>query len=154
MVKINTNLALSTLTDTTVLLAEISGSIQQDFWAISADLTWSVRGLTAGEGPLRVGLAQGSLTTTQVEEALDASPNSESDTVAREQASRPVRNVGIISGVATEETMNDGKPIRTKLKMAIANSADLDMFVRNESGATLTTGAVVEVSGNLYIQWR
>ncbi len=152
-IPINTNLALVTLADTVVLSTAIT-ALSQDAWVHSADLTWGLRGLTAGQGPIRVGLGSGTLTVGQIAEALDASPASESDIIAREQAGRPVRAAGMFNGLNTEETLFDGRMKRTKLKFAVANSSEVDMWVRNESGAPLTTGAVVEVNGTLYLNWR
>ncbi len=152
-IRINTNLALLTLADTTVLLAAVT-ALSQDAWVHSCDLTWAIRGLTAGQGPIRVGITTNALTVGQIGEALDASPASESDIVARERGSRPVRNAGQFSGVATEEVLFDGRLRRIKCKFALANSLELAMWARNESGAPLTTGAVIEVSGNAYISWR
>ncbi len=152
-IPVNANLALTTLADT-VVLGQVLTALSQDAWAISAKLTYALRGLTAGQGPLRVVLFSNDLSVAEVGEALDASPVSESDRVARERASRPVRQVGMFAGDATEETLNDGKPISTKLNWAIANSSEINMGIRNESGAPLTTGAVVEVNGFVFINWR
>ncbi|MFQ0997904.1 hypothetical protein [Gilliamella sp. CG33] len=153
VVRVNTNLALLTLADTIVLSADIT-AITQSAYMISADLTWAVRGLTAGEGPIEVGLASADLTDVEIAEALDASPVNESDIIARERTRRPVRHVGVFAGVLTEETLNDGKKIRSKVKMAMGEGTDLEMYARNESGANLTTGAVIEVAGKVYLNWR
>ncbi len=153
VIKFNANLALTTLGSTTVL-TQVLSALSQDFYAVSADCRWAIRGLTAGEGPLVVGYANSDLSVTEIAEGLDASPSSESDIIARERTRRPVRSAGTFSGVATEEVLNNGKPIRTKLKFNLANSLEVNAWIRNESGAVLTTGAVLEMQGKIYGYWR
>ncbi len=145
-------LNLSTLADATVVTSSIT-AITDDFWVQSADLTWTIDGNTAGEAPIFVGLNNGDLSVTEIKEALQALPASRSDIVSRERARRPVRRVGGFSG-QSGQSLNDGKPIRTTIKMYLAESTELEMFALNNSGATLTTGGVIDVYGVLYGEWR
>ncbi len=121
---------------------------------MSAKLTWSVFNLTAGEGPINVGIATDDLTVAQIQEAINASPSSRSDYVAFEQASRPVRQAGVFSGLSTEETLNEGRAVRTKLGIAVANNNDPVFYANNVSGAALTTGASLRVIGHLIVKWQ
>lgn len=152
---VSENLALGTLTDTSVISATLL-ALAQEVHLISADLIWTIRGATAGEGPILVGLANGDLSTTEIGEAIDASPTSQSAIVELEQASRPVRKVGhiaILTGTGDNQ-LNDGVAIRTKIQFPIANDTNLDFFARNESGGTLTTGQVLEIVGTVYGRWK
>ncbi len=153
VIKFNANRALTTLADT-VVVSQVLTALSQDFFAIAADCRWAIRGLTAGEGPLNVGYHNSDLSVTEITESLDASPTSESDIIARERTRRPVRSAGTFSGATTEEVLNNGKPIRTKLRFNLANSLEVSAFIRNESGAPLSTGAVVEMQGKIYGHWR
>lgn len=128
--------------------------LADDFWFQSCDLQWSISGHTAGEGPLTVGLANSDLSVTEVKEAIQASPQSRSDIIARERARRPVRRVGIFNGATANESLNDGKPIRTTLKMYVAESDDLQMWIMNVSASPLTTGTIVQIFGTIYGEWR
>ncbi len=146
-------MALGTLADGVVISAALA-NLTQEAWMIRADLLWMTRGVTSGEGPLTVGIADGELSVTEIAEAEDASPTSQSDRVARERASRPVRRVGAFPLAAPDEVLNDGKPIRTTMKWMEAGDNEPEFYARNQGGATLTTGGVVEVTGTLFIAWK
>ena len=153
VIPVQVQIALSTLGSDVVISNNLS-SLAQDAYAISADLSWSIRGHTAGEGPITVGLHNSDLSVTEVAEGLDASPTSESDIVARERARRPIRTTGVFAGLLTEEHLNDGKPIRTPLRFNLAGSLEVAAYARNQSGGALTTGTVVEINGQIYLNWR
>ncbi len=122
-------------------------------WVISADLQWSTSNHTPGEGPISVGLASGDLTVGETAEKLDARPTSRSDRIAMERSRRPVRRVGIFPGIAAEETLNDGKSIRTKLGFYLDEGIELNAWARNEDSAQFTTGTLIVVSGMVYMRW-
>ena len=151
--KVEANLTLSTLADNTVLSATLL-DLTQDAFLISADLTWAVRNLTAGQGPIQLGYANSGLTDTEIGEALAASPNSQDDLVAIERTRRPVREAGSFNGLNTEEVLNNGNLLRTKLKFVVTSARDLDIWAKNRSGAPLTTGALINVSGKVYGNWK
>ncbi len=121
---------------------------------LSAKLTWSLFGHTPNEGPLQVGIATDDLSVAEIGEALDASPSSRSDQVAFEQAGRMVRLAGVFDGQVADEKLNEGRLLKTKLGFAVANNNDAVFFVRNLSGATLTTGSSVRVNGHLIVKWQ
>ncbi len=125
-----------------------------DFWGQSADLSWTTSNATVGEGPLLVGLCSSDLTAAQVAEAILATPDSRSDIVAREQARRPVRRVGKFTVLNTHEVLADGKNIRTPVKMYFAEATQMNIFVFNASGSTLTTANFVHAYGMLYGEWK
>ncbi len=151
--KVNAQLSLSTLTNDTVITGVLL-NLTQDAYLISADLTWSILNLTAGEGPLRVGLNNSILSVTEIAEALDASPNSQDDRIAIERTRRPVRDAGQFPGLNSEEVLNNGNIFRTKVKMVITSARNLEIFARNLSGATLTTGSQINVVGKVYGNWK
>ncbi len=146
------NLGLGALANEGVIAADMT-AFSQDYYAISAEILWSLRSATAGEGPIYVGLASGDLSVAEIIEALDASPISASDRVAKERSTRPVRWAGVFAVIGTDETLNDGKAIKTPLRFPLANSQNLQVWARNESGSTLTSGQVIEVHGKLYGRW-
>ncbi len=147
---VNASLSLGALGSETALTVALS-ALADDFYVISADLTWSIHDLTAGEEPIHVGLANGDLSVTEIKESLNAAPTSRADIVAREHARRPVRRVG--SFITANDYLNDGKPIRTTVKMYLAEGVELNAFVFNASGATLTTGGIMRVYGTIYGRW-
>ena len=154
LVAIQSTLGLSTLGSLVAILAAATDTSDNEFRAISVKATWSLRGLTAGEGPVSVGLSHGDYTAAEVEEFLEAEgAMTRLDKIAQEQAGRLIRRVGTFSGVGVAETLNDGRPIRTKLNWAIADGGTVDFWAYNHLGGTLTTGAVVEILGRLFLRW-
>ena len=152
--KVNKDIALSTLANG-VVVSDTLLDLVQDAWIISADLSWSIRDLTAGEGPIEVGITSSVLSATEIAECLDASPNSQDDRVPLERTLRPVRDVGSFPGLASEEVLNNGNRFRTKIKMVITSARDLRIYARNSSGiANLATGAVVRAHGKVYGNWK
>jgi len=150
--KVNGSLDFNSLLDGIVLPVTIL-DLTQDAFLISADLTWSIQGFTAAEGSTRVGLANSVLSVTEIAKALDASPNAQDDRVPIERTRRPVRDVGRFPGLATDEVLNNGNIFRTTIKTVITSARNLNAWIRNTSGGTLTSG-VLEVSGKVYGNWK
>lgn len=126
-------------------------AVETKQWLISADCTWSIRNLTAGQGPIHVGFAHGDYSTTEIAEwFVNSGSWSQGDRIAQEQARRKCRLVGTFSGVSTEEVLNDGKPVRTRLNFSLEDGQSLAIFAINASGAALTTGSLVYATGKVY----
>ncbi len=152
VLKVTAALALGAAANDTGAEAGAIGLVDSHY-EISADLTWSARDHTAGEGPIEVGLSTNDLSITEIIESLDSNPTGRGDVIALERSRRPVREVGQFAGALTEETLNDGQPIRTKLGFRMSDSTTLNLYAVNRSGATLTTGTVITVTGKLYVRW-
>jgi len=152
-IPVDVGMALSTLAANTVIQQELM-PLDQDAYLISADLQVSINGLTAGEGPIAVGMCSDILSDAQVLEALEAAPTSEADRIAREQASRPVRRVGQFGGQSTDEVLNNGTSFKTTLKFRSANGSDLALYAHNKAAGALTTGAFVHFTGIVYLRWQ
>ncbi len=147
-------IALSTLAAS----AAITGTapvLTQDFRTISMDCVWSQRDLTSGEGPVLVGWAAPELTVAEIAEAISAAPTSQYDYPAIEHSRRPVRKAGSFPVVLAGEVLNDGKAIRTKMRMDIpAGKGMPQAFTFNDSGNVLTTGGVTQVEAKYYGVWK
>lgn len=152
-IPVSATITLATLADVTVLAQALTG-LTQEVNLISCDLTWSLTNATGGEGPLIVGLSHGIYTVAQILEFIQASPTNKSDLIAMERAKRKIRQVGNFVVNASDEVMNDSKPIRTKLRFDLDEGAELDAWVFNRSGATLTTGALIRINGTIYARWK
>jgi len=147
-------LALSTLGDAVVLKGTVlSGNFGRDFFAISCEGYWSLRGGTAGEGPITVGYAHDDLAVGEIAENLVAEPLDPDDIIAQERSRRPVRKSGKFPGLATNESLNDGKKIRNRLRFSIGSGHALAFWAQNNSGAALTGGQVIDIDGVLYGRW-
>ncbi len=123
----------------------------QECFLISMDVNMSLGTHIAGEGPLFVGVAHGDYSEAEILEWFQQSNGlSTGDLVTREQAKRLIREIGVFSGVGTEEVMNDGKKIRVPLKFRLQDGVNLNLFTVNLSGATLTANSQINAVGKIY----
>lgn len=151
VIRIKKALALSTLADNTVLSGAVGSALTHELYCMSGRLTITKRGGTTGEGPLLVGLSHPDLSDAEIQECLDAAYTGDEDIVTNEQRRRPVRTIGAFTGISQDEVLNDGKPIKVKIHIRCEDGKSVpSIWVRNESGAALTTGCTVEVFGDLY----
>ncbi len=128
--------------------------LNDDLKVIGTDLTWATRDFTAGEGPIQVGVSNNQYSAAEIVEALDASPAHRADEIALERSARKVRNVGVFMISNADESLADGRVVRTrKLYWPLAGSANMVIWGVNRSGAALTTGGVIEVQGKVYAKW-
>lgn len=126
----------------------------EDFYWISATGSWSIRDLTAGEGPIAVGINHGDLTVAEIAEALDADLSDPDDIIAKERSRRPVRKTGQFSGIGEAEVLNNGIKVTTPARFSVGDTHTPDFWARNLSGGSLTTGAVVAFDGILTGRWQ
>ncbi len=153
-VRISSTPILGTLVDQTALIGTLSIASDNEYRALSMNMTYSVRENTAGEGPIHVGLCHGDYTAAEVEQWFESTASiSRGDLIANEQANRRCRQVGTFNGLASEESLNDGKPIRTKLNWVIPEGKTLNAWLYNDSGANLSGGAKVPIMGDLIIRY-
>ncbi len=123
------------------------------FRVVAVDLMWVANGQTVGEAPIICGLSNSNLGVTQIAEALDAVPNSQTDIISLERVRRPVRQVCVFHGANANTVINDGNLKRTKFHTVLDEGTELDIWGRNESGATMTTGMTVHAFGRVYGYW-
>ncbi len=154
VINVNETITLGALASG-VVVATNTDQFEREFYAISADIYWNLRSATAGEGPLEVGLAHGDYTVTEVKEKLDLTGMEDpSDKISWERGRRLVRRSAKFNYLAAAEIINDGKAIRTPIRMMLAGSvATVQFWAHNLSAAPLTTGGVVQVSGKIYGRW-
>ncbi len=153
-VRFTGQILLGTLANETVLLGPTQTALEQDFHVISTDLTLSIRDHTATEGPIDCGLAAEDYNATEVGECLNAQPLRSSG-AEMERSRRKVRTYGIFSGLGTDETLNDGRPIRRKMFLHVpAGQSSANVWVRNRSNGNLTTGTALEFSGVHWGRWQ
>ncbi len=98
------------------------------------------------DGPLIFGVAHGDYTTTELEEYLEVADSwDEGNLVGREQRGRKVRMIGTLDldplGTGTWQSVNDGKPITTKLNWLMEEGETVQWWVYNPAATALgTTG--------------
>ncbi len=108
---------------------------------------------TAGQGPIYVGICHSDLTVTEVREALQAEMTDPDDIIAKERSRRPVRKLGVFKSIDLDDTINDGMPLRKKIRFAVGDGHNLQLWAFNRSGAALTTGSIITALGTLYGRW-
>lgn len=145
---------LLTLADGGVAAGSLHTAFTEDFFCVSARLTWALEDHTVGEGPLHVGLAHGDYSTTEIDEALDVEVLGPEDRIETERMRRWVRTAGTFNEQATASTLNDGKVIGTKCLFTISDGEALRVFAQNKSGAALTTGSRLNIRGHLLGRWQ
>ncbi len=147
------SISLSTLASA----AAIKGTILtfgEDFFWVGMKATWAIRGNTAGEVPIAIGFCHGDLSVTEIVEWADASVSDPDDIIANERSRRPARKVGTFGGAGGDQDISDGDMILTRFKRSVGDGHDASLWAINNSGATLTTGAVVLVDGWIYGRWQ
>ncbi len=153
-IPVNQSLALSTLANG-VVIKQTMVTLTHPARMISADLSWFINDLASGEDPIMVGVAAGDYTVAEIAEAINAAPTSPSDRIEKEQAQRFVRKVGFIGdgALGTPSRLNNGKPIRTKMRWLVGDDQEPVIWAMNRTGAILSTGAILVVMGTLYLKW-
>ncbi len=158
-------LSLSTLSDDTVLDATLmSSALTEDFFLISADMSCSIRGLTAGQGdPMSFGICHGDYAAAEIRQNLDNEYLGPGTKIEQEQSRRLVRESGILQQQGNQDDTftnlnaigRDGsRIIRTSCKFFIESGRTVKTWIWNRSGGSLTTGATAEIRGKLYGRWH
>ncbi len=152
-VRFDAQIALATVANQVVVTSGLTGTSANPYRCKSVKVTWNLKNLTAGEGPILFGYAHSDYTVAEIKECLEVGTSiDQGDKVALEQAQRLVRLVGSFRGLNSEEEFNNGLPKKTKLNWKIGIGDEVSMFIYNDSGSTLTTGAFCDTLGEMWIQ--
>ncbi len=98
-----------------------------------------------------MGFAHSDYSVTEIKECLETLNIDPGNKVAQERAKRLIRIVGTF-GSNANEALNDGKPISTKLNWLITEAFQVNFFVFNDDTVALTTGSLVNFTGNMWVQ--
>ncbi len=154
-IRINQLLGIGTLANLTAISTVLTSTMENEGRISSIEGTWSRRTGTAGEGPLMVGVAHPDYTTAEIEAAIEIAVLGPGTMIQKEVANRLVRHIGTFSGVDSNEVLNDGRPIKTKLNWGFQDGqVALSVWVYNLFGTALTTGTVVNTLGHLNVFWK
>lgn len=126
------------------------GSRSQGFRYLKSEYIIGVAGMTTDDGPVVVGVGGPGLSTAEIEEAIEADPQSSHDAPAGEQAMRPVWKIGAAVG---DGMLNNGLPIIVNQRWSYPEDATMAFFAYNSSGAALTTGTVITMMIKHYGVW-
>ncbi len=145
--------ALSTLASNTVLGSTLTDTAQDKLFLLSSEGVYSIQNQTPGQGPITIGWSHGDFTDAEVEAFLETTQGfSPGDKVAQEIQSRGrvIRIIGSFPSIAADEVLNDGRPIKTKLRFTLQSTETLRLWAYNNSGATLAGGASVIFKGHFW----
>ncbi len=146
--------ALLTLASVTVVTSSLLPVSDNEYRVLSVSNLWSLRDATLSEGPIIVGYAHGDYSVTEIKQCIEAEASMvRGDKIEAERANRLVRRVGIFTGDTSDQTLNDGKPIRTRLNWVIPVGKTLNAWAYNQSGASLTTGSELVSNGKATLKW-
>lgn len=152
-VRFDSTSALLALANITVITQGLTGSADGKYRMISIIGTWSLRSHTPAEGPITVGYAHSDYSVTEIKEALEVEASiSVGLKVEQEQSNRLVRIVGTFPGLLSDEVLDHGAPIKTRLNWEMPPGVQVNQFAYNNSGATLTTGSIVELIGKCWVK--
>ncbi len=152
-ISVTENLAVGALVNNTAIFGALIAALGDDFYAISADLMWTMVDGTGGQGPVEVGVAHGDYTIAEVKEYLDVDMSDPGNLIAKEQNRRLIRRAGIFNVLSGAESLFDGQAKRLPLKFVINEGSPFNMWLMNRSGGTLTTGMLIRVSGTVFGRW-
>lgn len=157
---VNEELALGTLAATTIITAPFDDAVNERALISSIVASYSITDLSPGTGigPIMVGVAHSDYTAAEIEAFLEnATTWEETDQIGQEISKRKVRIVGILgqggSASSTDvASLNDGKPIKTKLNWILTVGQTLQLWAYNlGSAAVATTDPLVSCVGHANI---
>jgi len=157
---VNETLALGTLASETLVSVIFDDTISERALLSSIVATYTQKALTpaAGVGPIMVGIAHSDYSDAEIENFVENTGTwKEADLVAQEVGNRKVRIVGVFgdggSASATDSfSLNDGKPIKTKLNWILTQGQSLRLWSYNlGSAAVATTDPQITAVGHVNI---
>lgn len=127
----------------------------EDFRLIKSEYWVAYEGLTAGETPIIIGIADNELSVTEIAECLAAAPVDRNDNLGNEQAHRPVFPFAVIPdhNDGIRGALNNGKAIEKTLRWTFSDTEGFTLFAHNDTGATLTTGGIIRIRAKHYGVW-
>ncbi len=153
-VRINTELPLSTLASDTALKVGLTGASDITYRAITLKGTWTLKGLTQGEGPITVGYAHSDYSVAEIKECIESFASiSPGLKIEQERANRQIRVVGTFSS-EVNSSLQDGRLIKTRLNWLLpeGGGSEVVMFAFNEQTTAISTGSTVNFNGNMWVK--
>lgn len=157
---VDNEITLSTLGPATVISDPVDDTVIEEAFVSSVDATWSIKGYDQSQataGPVSCGWAHSDYTSAEIEEWIESQGSwDQGDLRSQEIAKRKIKWVGtfeadIASGNLSIVTLNDGRPIKTKLRWMLSTGQTLRMWAYNTGAAALDTGSLVRAMGTAHI---
>jgi len=152
---VNAELTSSVLTGKTASSAAFPEVVTEQARISSILASWALTNFTPflDSGPMMVGLAHSDYSVAEIEEYIENVDSwDEGDLVqSREIGRRLIRILGIFDNpvaVTDSISLNDGKPIKTKLNWQLASGQTLRLWVYNTGSASIATAVKVDGRGH------
>ncbi len=139
---------LTTLAAKTGVKNAVTDVVTEPAWLSSVKASWALKNntVTAGAGPILVGIAHVDYTLAEIEEWLENAQSwSVHDLRQQEIARRKIRKVGIFPNLDElgSQVLNDGKPIRTKCGWMINTGDTIAIWAYNTGTTAIATSAPI-----------
>ncbi len=150
---IDEEFSLSTLAAATLLSSDLSDNVDEESFLLSTECVYALRGGTVGQGPIVIGWAHNDYTDPEIEAYVENTQGwTRGDLIAMEIAKRKVRIVGIFSGNTADEVLNDGRPLKTRMRFNLISAKGLSLWAYNDSGGALAGGATLSANGHAWLK--
>ncbi len=142
---VDESMSLATLASSTLLGQDFDEVVNERTYASSMRCTHSFTRFTKGldDGPVMVGVAHGDYSDSEIEAWIEnAGSWNEGDLVQQEVAKRKIRKIGVFDtpiDATASQTLNDGKPITTKLGWILLQGETLKQWAYNMGASNLET---------------
>ncbi len=152
-------ITLSTLANNVLIKQASPLAIGEDFRLIKMEISAHIVDLTTTEVPIHLYVVDDELSVSEIAEAIVAGgPLDRNDRVAREQAERPVFLLGSFNpGAGTHGSLLGAKAqegiVEKTIRWTFSNPEGWSIAAMNQSGATLTTGAVIRFVAKYFGVW-
>ncbi len=153
---VDDQLSIGTLAGRTLARAGGDEQVSERMFASSLVASWVLSEVSpaANVGPLVVGVAHSDYSAAEIEQVIENTGSwDEGDLVQQEIAKRKIRIVGTfpVSGSGADwETLNEGRPIKTKLNWIFTTGDGLAYWAYNlGSAAFATTVPEMDIQGHI-----
>ncbi len=143
---VDEGMSLGTLAAATGIIVPFDETVNERTLVSSIEAAYALSDVTpgAGIGPVIVGVAHSDYTLAEIEEWIENTGSwNEGDMISsREIGRRLIRRVGTFDepGSATATvTLNDGKPVKTKLNWVLLQGQGLSLWAYNKGSAAFAT---------------
>ncbi len=149
--------SLTTLAPATVVGTSFDESVNERTYVSSIKATYSMTGYTKAtdDGPILVGVAHGDYTDAEIEAWIENTGSWDEGNLVqqKEVGQRLIRKIGIFDNPASASesvSLNDGKPLKTKLSWILNQGQTLRLWAYNKGTSALgTTVPVINVDGHV-----
>ncbi len=143
---------LTTLGARTLVSAIFDDTVQERTLISSIEAVYTLTDLTPGSniGPVMVGLAHSDYTDAEIQQVVDLVGGwDEGNLISQERARRKMRVIGVFSSETTNNitSLNDGKPLKTKLNWILNQGTSLRLW-----GYNLGTNAIATTVPDIHCQ--